>query len=94
MIYHIVAAINDRQPGVTTAGSPLWQTIFFCCAVLLILLEVIRGWRLGVMRQLIRVVAVICGYAVAYFGGEMIVPLWTSSIRSARSAVTVAGAVV
>ena len=31
-----------------TTGSPLWQTIFISFALVLILFEVVRGWRLGV----------------------------------------------
>jgi len=40
------------------AGSSLWQTIFICFAFALIAIEIVRGWRLGVVRQLVRVVAV------------------------------------
>jgi len=29
------------------AGSPLWQAVFISFAVVLILFEVVRGWRLG-----------------------------------------------
>ena len=30
-----------------TNGSPLWQTIFASFALLLILFQVVRGWRTG-----------------------------------------------
>jgi membrane protein required for colicin V production len=63
------------QSAITTAGSPLWQIGFFAFGAILILIEVIRGWRLGILRQLMRVVAVMAGYAAAYFGGDMVVPL-------------------
>ena len=59
----------------STAGSPFWQTVFLSFAVVLLLFEVLRGWRLGIMRQLMRGAAVIAAYATAYFGGGLLVPL-------------------
>jgi hypothetical protein len=58
-----------------TAGSTLWQTVFLSFAVVLLLFEVIRGYRLGLPRQLMRGAAIIAGYAAAYFGGNLILPL-------------------
>jgi hypothetical protein len=58
-----------------TNGSSLWQTIFVSFAAILLLFEIIRGWRLGLPRQLMRAVAVIAGYAAAYFGGGLLLPL-------------------
>jgi hypothetical protein len=57
------------------AGSTLWQTVFLSFAVVLLLFEVIRGYRLGLPRQLMRGAAVIAGYAAAYFGGNLMLPL-------------------
>jgi Colicin V production protein len=57
------------------AGSTLWQTVFLSFAVVLLLFEVIRGYRLGLPRQLMRGAAVIAGYAAAYFGGNLLLPL-------------------
>lgn len=57
------------------AGSPLWQLIFVSFALVLILFEVIRGWRLGLVRQVIRLFALICAYATAVFGGRLILPI-------------------
>jgi hypothetical protein len=36
------------------AGSPLWHAVFISFAVVFILFEVVRGWRLGLIRQLVR----------------------------------------
>ncbi|HEV2805553.1 MAG TPA: CvpA family protein [Chthoniobacterales bacterium] len=58
-----------------TAGSTLWQTVFLSFAVVLLLFEIIRGYRLGLPRQLMRGAAVIAGYAAAYFGGNLLLPL-------------------
>ena len=57
------------------AGSTVWQTVFVSFAVVLLLLEVIRGYRLGLPRQLMRGAAVIAAYAAAYFGGNLMLPL-------------------
>src|SRR3954465_8629719 len=58
-----------------TSGSTLWQTIFVSFAAIVLLLEVVRGWRLGLPRQLMRGAAVIAAYAAAYFGGNLMLPL-------------------
>lgn len=57
------------------SGSTLWQTIFVCFAVALLLIEIIRGWRLGLPRQLMRAAAVIAAYVAGYFGGALMLPL-------------------
>jgi len=64
-----------NAPIQETVGSPLWQVIFLSFAVVLVLFEIVRGWRLGLMRQIMRVVAIAAAYAAAYFGGKLIVPL-------------------
>lgn len=76
------------------SGSVAWQIGFICFAVVLILVEIIRGWRLGVMRQLMRGVAVGAGYAAAYFGGEMLVPLLRSSLRMPDIIISMLGGAV
>jgi Colicin V production protein len=58
-----------------TAGSSLWQTVFISFAFVLLLLEIIRGYRLGLPRQLMRGAAVIAAYAAGYFGGNLMLPL-------------------
>lgn len=62
-------------------ASPLWQTVFVSFAVLLILFEVIRGWRLGLVRQVVRLLALILAYTGAVFGGRMLLPLLRPSFR-------------
>jgi membrane protein required for colicin V production len=57
------------------AGSPLWQAVFISFAVVLILFEVVRGWWLGLLRQLVRVAALVAAYAAAVFGGRLLVPI-------------------
>jgi Colicin V production protein len=57
------------------AGSPLWQAVFISFAVVFICFEVVRGWRLGLIRQLVRVAALVLAYAAAVFGGRLLVPI-------------------
>lgn len=56
------------------SGSPLWQTVFVSFAVLLLLLQVLRGWRLGLPRQLVRLGALILAYSTALYGGRALLP--------------------
>ncbi|MFL6531254.1 MAG: CvpA family protein [Chthoniobacterales bacterium] len=63
------------------AGSPLWQTIFFSFAALIMLLQILRGWRLGLPRQLVRLAALVGAYSVALWGGRMLVPLLRPMIK-------------
>jgi uncharacterized membrane protein required for colicin V production len=57
------------------AGSPLWQAVFVSFAVVFICFEVVRGWRLGLIRQLVRVAALVVAYAAAVFGARLLVPI-------------------
>ena len=65
-----------------TAGSSLWQTVFVSFALVLILFEVVRGWRLGVVRQVVRLFGLVAAYAVALFGGRMLLPLLRPFLRA------------
>jgi colicin V production protein len=78
-LHLFLSAIQNPQSEI--AGSPVWQTVFISFAIVLILFEIIRGWRLGIMRQLARVAAVVAGYAAGYFGGDILVPLLRSSLK-------------
>jgi hypothetical protein len=71
-----LSAIRNPQSEIqSTAGSSVWQTVFISFAIVLLLFEVIRGWRLGILRQLMRGAAIIAAYAAGYFGGDLMVPL-------------------
>jgi Colicin V production protein len=58
-----------------TDGSLLWQGIFISFALVLVLFEVVRGWRLGLLRQLMRLAALVVAYTAAFFGGRLLVPI-------------------
>jgi membrane protein required for colicin V production len=78
-----------------TAGSSLWQTIFVSFALVLILFEVVRGWRLGVVRQAVRLFALVAAYGVALFGGRMLLPLLRPFLRAPDFFISVfAGAIL
>ena len=63
------------------AGSPLWQVVFISFGVILILFEVLRGWRLGLMRQITRLIALGAAYAAAFLGGGLFVPMARSFFK-------------
>jgi hypothetical protein len=78
-----------------TAGSSLWQTIFVSFALILIAFEVVRGWRLGIARQAVRLLALVCAYGAATFGGQLLVPILRSFLRVPNLFISiVAGAIL
>lgn len=75
-------------------GSPLWQLVFISFAIVLILFQVVRGWRLGVMRQFARVGALIAAYAAAFFGGRFIVPVARPFLKMPDVIISILGGAV
>ena len=63
------------------SGSPLWQTIFLSFAGILLLLQVLRGWHLGLPRQLVRLAALVAAYSTALYGGKFLLPLLRPLIK-------------
>jgi hypothetical protein len=63
------------------SGSPVWQVAFISFGVILILFEVVRGWRLGLLRQITRAVALGVAYGVAFLGGGLFVPVARSFFK-------------
>jgi uncharacterized membrane protein required for colicin V production len=76
------------------AGSPLWQAVFVSFAIVLILFEVIRGWRLGFIRQIVRLAALAAAYAAAIFGGRLLLPLVRPFLKLPDFALSILGGVV
>ncbi len=62
------------KPDLVTP-SHLWQTVFVSFAVVLVLFEIVRGWRLGLPRQLVRIAAVVVAYSTGLFGGRLLLPI-------------------
>jgi hypothetical protein len=78
----ILSAIdNPQSASPSVAGSPLWQVVFISFAVILILFEVLRGWRLGLMRQITRLIALGAAYGAALLGGSLLVPVARSFLK-------------
>jgi hypothetical protein len=77
MLGAVQSAINNPQSAIpSVSGSPLWQVVFISFAVILILFETVRGWRLGLMRQISRLVALGAAYAAGFLGGgSLLVPV-------------------
>ena len=75
----MLAAIASSQPA--TVAEPGWQYVFISLAIVIILLEIIHGWRLGLVRQLVRVIAIIVAYSCAFFGARSTVPIMRSFFK-------------
>ncbi|HEY2713687.1 MAG TPA: CvpA family protein [Chthoniobacterales bacterium] len=58
-----------------SAPSSGWQLAFVSFAAVLVLFEIVRGWRRGVVRQLVRLLALVVAYASALFGGRALLPV-------------------
>ena len=71
---HLSAIQNPQSAISSAAGSPLWQVVFISFGVILILFEVLRGWRLGLMRQIMRLIAIGAAYGAAFLGSVWLVP--------------------
>src|SRR2546430_12028874 len=80
-IMHCANAPSRTKSDTMAAGSPLWQTIFISFALVLIAFQVVRGWRLGVVRQMVRLLALVSAYAAGLFGGRMLLPLLRPILR-------------
>jgi uncharacterized membrane protein required for colicin V production len=52
-----------------------FQLLFLSGSVLLVLVQSIRGWRLGVVRQLVNLLALVTAYCAAMAAGRLAVPV-------------------
>jgi len=75
-------------------GSPLWQAVFISFAVVLILFEVVRGWRLGLIRQIVRVAALAAACAAAIFGGRLLSPMVRAFLKLPDFVLSILGGAV
>lgn len=53
-----------------------YQLIFFVAAAVFILVQMVRGWRLGVVRQLVHLLAMLVAYVVALLAGKFAAPIF------------------
>jgi uncharacterized membrane protein required for colicin V production len=63
------------------AGSPLWQIVFVSFAAVLILFEILRGWRRGLPRQIARLGALFAAYFAGWFASKFFGPLLGVFVR-------------
>ncbi len=75
----MLSAIANPQPAVPPA--PGWQFVFVSLAIVILLLEIIHGWRLGLVRQLVRIIAIIVAYSCAFFAARATIPLMHSFFK-------------
>src|SRR5437899_9168134 len=75
----MLSAIANPQPA--AAAAPGWQFVFVSLAIVVLLLEIIHGWRLGLVRQLVRVIAIVVAYSCAFFAARATVPLMHSFFK-------------
>jgi len=75
----MLSAIANPQPA--TMAAPGWQFAFVSLAIVVLLLEIIHGWRLGLIRQLVRVIAIVVAYSCAFFAARATVPLMHSFFK-------------
>jgi hypothetical protein len=75
----MLAATANPQPAAVAA--PGWQFVFVSLAIVVLLLEIIHGWRLGLVRQLVRVIAIVVAYSCAFFAARATVPLMHSFFK-------------
>jgi hypothetical protein len=52
-----------------------FQLLFLCGSGLLMLVQSVRGWRTGVVRQLVNLVALVLAYGVAIISGRLMTPV-------------------
>src|SRR4026209_1662905 len=75
----MLSAIANPQPA--TVAEPGWQYVFISLAVVILLLEIIHGWRLGLIRQLVRVIAIVVAYACGFFAANATIPIMRSVLK-------------
>jgi len=63
------------------AGSPLWQIVFVSFAAVLVLFEILRGWRRGLPRQVARLGALVAAYFAGWFATKFFGPLLGMFVR-------------
>ena len=88
----MLSAIANPQPA--AAAAPGWQFVFVSLAIVVLLLEIIHGWRLGLVRQLVRVIAIIVAYSCAFFGARATVPIMRSFFKLPDPILAVVGGAI
>src|SRR5689334_25407420 len=78
-ISSVLAVVANPQPD--SGGAWNWQLVFVSLAVVILLLEIIHGWRLGLIRQLVRVIAIVVAYGCGFFAANATIPIMRSCLK-------------
>jgi uncharacterized membrane protein required for colicin V production len=76
-----------------TPGIDPYQAGFFLGAIVFVLFSAWHGWRLGIVRQVISILALAAAYVLGYFGGGTLGPLLQRFFDLPERALAVFGAV-
>jgi hypothetical protein len=79
--------------GVISGTIDSYQVAFFVGAALFLAFTAWHGWRLGVLRQLINILALAAAYLIGYFGGSRLGPMLHRFSDMPVQALAVLGAV-
>src|SRR5438270_10939445 len=90
----LLSPSHGPASGDVAAGSRLWQIVFVSFAAVLILFEMLRGWRLGLLRQICRLIAIVAAYGAAIFGGRILVPFARAVIHLPNLALSLIGGAI
>jgi uncharacterized membrane protein required for colicin V production len=74
-------------------GVDSYQAGFFIAAAAFVAFTAWHGWRLGILRQLLNILALAAAYLIGYFGGGTLGPLLHRFIHYPERALAVMGAV-
>jgi uncharacterized membrane protein required for colicin V production len=55
-------------------GVDSMPLVLLAAGAILVLLQAWRGWRLGIVRQVISLLAIVLAYVAAFFGGRHLIP--------------------
>src|SRR5436853_7707626 len=85
----MLAAIANPQPSAPSSST--WQLVFVSLSAVILLLEIIHGWRLGLIRQLVRMIAIIVAYSCGFFASHAIIAVMRSFVTAPDPALATLG---
>jgi len=87
----LAAITNSQSTGAPGSG---WQLVFVSLAFVILLLEVTHGWRLGLIRQLVRLIAIIVAYSCGFFAASATVPILRPHLKLPDPILAAAGGAI
>lgn len=75
-------------------STDTWQAAFLIGALLLVTFTAWHGWRLGIVRQIISILALASAYIIGYFGGGLMGPLLHRFLNFPERVLAVVGAAI